>query len=349
MQNDELIYEITYKGLNLKNLFINDSFEIGYKISNLLFNKYLVYNQFKIIYFGICTLLIYRGLSFFYKKKKICYIFLLLMLDTDFYIHYFIVIRQAMAISIFIFSLKYLYKKEFWKYSALIFIACLFHKSAIILIALYPFINVIENIDIKKYIKIYLGIRLFAFFYPLLINVAVSILKYQNYISVEKVNRYLSKSEVIYKIFSLKTDTMQIAVIIWLLLLSNKKITPKLNFLLKGFLFYFMICYMKYSFAETYRFQIYLLIFNTLIIFEILQSIKNREIKEYFKIGVTLIYSIHFIYIVNYYYINSRSYVPYINYVFDKTEDIDKEKTVAYKRKQNSSVYKNLEEQFKNK
>lgn len=46
--------------------------------------------------------------------------------------------RQAFAMSVFLYSLVYLDKKDFIRYAACIILASLFHKSALILILLYP-------------------------------------------------------------------------------------------------------------------------------------------------------------------------------------------------------------------
>lgn len=51
-------------------------------------------------------------------------------------------IRQWMAGSIFLLSLKYIKKHDFIKYALMILLASTFHNSALILIFVYPFINI---------------------------------------------------------------------------------------------------------------------------------------------------------------------------------------------------------------
>lgn len=61
-------------------------------------------------------------------------------ISTSFVLHDFIQIRVSCAIAIFLYSIKYLYNKKYFKYFLCIVLAFLFHKSALIFIV-FPFFN----------------------------------------------------------------------------------------------------------------------------------------------------------------------------------------------------------------
>ncbi|MFR5004095.1 MAG: EpsG family protein [Thomasclavelia ramosa] len=58
------------------------------------------------------------------------------------------IMRQFIAISIFVYATKYICKREFWKYEFWIMIAVLFHKTALIYIPIY----FLPRLKIKKWI-----------------------------------------------------------------------------------------------------------------------------------------------------------------------------------------------------
>lgn len=62
-------------------------------------------------------------------------------------------IRQALAMCIWVYSIKYIYIKKVWRYILWCGVAFLFHKSAIILILLYPILKngkgVLKNIPLQ--------------------------------------------------------------------------------------------------------------------------------------------------------------------------------------------------------
>lgn len=91
-------------------------------------------------YFGFWALLDIIGLFYCVKKYKFLFPFLALMLMlTSTYLSMMNAIRQQAAMAVFLISLRYLDEKKLLKYCCGILIAFLLHKSAILLIALYPF------------------------------------------------------------------------------------------------------------------------------------------------------------------------------------------------------------------
>lgn len=90
-------------------------------------------------FFGFWAFLDIVGLFYCVKKNKFLFPLLALMLMlTSSYLSMMNTIRQHAAIVVFLISLRYLDEKKLLKYCCGILIAFLLHKSAILLIALYP-------------------------------------------------------------------------------------------------------------------------------------------------------------------------------------------------------------------
>jgi hypothetical protein len=105
--------------------------EIGWKL-----------NWHYVLYFGLIAFT--QVLFFFYafKNERYLYPFLVFFLFTNgewgFWMNG---IRQALAMCIWIFSIKYIEDKKLWKYLIWWVVATLIHKSAIILIVFYPILR----------------------------------------------------------------------------------------------------------------------------------------------------------------------------------------------------------------
>lgn len=105
--------------------------EIGWKL-----------NWHYVLYF--CVIAFTQALFFFYafKNERYIYPFLVFFLFTNGeWLNWMNVIRQALAACIWIFSLKYIEDKKFWKYLIWCVVATLIHKSAIVLIVFYPILR----------------------------------------------------------------------------------------------------------------------------------------------------------------------------------------------------------------
>jgi hypothetical protein len=116
-----------------------DRYEWGFKWITNFFAK----NNFHYtVYFGFLAFL--QVFFFFYAFKDERYLFpylVFILFTGGYYIAWMNVIRQDLAACIFIYSIKYIDQKKFLKYLLWCTIAFLFHKSAVILIALYPLLK----------------------------------------------------------------------------------------------------------------------------------------------------------------------------------------------------------------
>jgi transmembrane protein EpsG len=112
--------------------------EIGYVFMNILFNKI----GFSYIGFSFFFSIIANNLlvSFIYRFRYPVLI-ILVYITTTYFTQQANLVRQMMAISIFLFSTKYILEKNIFKYLVAIFVASLFHVSSLILLPAYFIIN----------------------------------------------------------------------------------------------------------------------------------------------------------------------------------------------------------------
>lgn len=155
--------------------------EIGWKL-NLHFT----------VYFGILALIQVFFFFYAFKDERYLYPFLVFILftngDWQFWMNG---IRQALAMCIWIFSIKYIEENKFWKYSLWCLIAMLFHRSAAIVIIFYPILR--NGKDYFKSIRLQLILFAGAFvfkeiFSELIMRIEPIITFYSNIIGGEFYN-----------------------------------------------------------------------------------------------------------------------------------------------------------------
>lgn len=132
------------------------NFDVGK--GEILFNWIReLFNNFNLHYSVYFSYLAFLNISFFlFAFKRDAFILPLLLfflLTNEDWLFWMNGIRQAIAMCIWIFALKYIEKKKFWRYLFWCVIAIGFHKSAIILILLYPILQnekvYFENIKLQ--------------------------------------------------------------------------------------------------------------------------------------------------------------------------------------------------------
>lgn len=151
------------------------SLEYGYLILNWLFS----WAHFNIMltliaYFTCCT---YYRLIVKYVPKRYYWISLLFyLLEPALFFIQLSSIRQTIAICFFINAIPYLIERKIIKYSILLFIGTLFHKSIIVLL---PFYFLYTNKKIKKslYYFITLGVYSSLYYRTQILLVVVLVLK----------------------------------------------------------------------------------------------------------------------------------------------------------------------------
>lgn len=93
--------------------------------------------------FGFVT--VYIFLKAIYEQSDDFFISFLLFMTLGIYFRSFNTVRYYFALAVSLYSLRYVVKKEYIKFVALIVLAALFHKSVLIVIPLYLFASFVWN------------------------------------------------------------------------------------------------------------------------------------------------------------------------------------------------------------
>lgn len=132
--------------------------EAGYHFLNDLFFEFGIhYNVFLLFINTLSLILIYLGLQ---KHAKFL-IFPILLFYCELFLYFnFSGIRQALAISLTIYSTRFIITRSFWKFLTIVVLATYFHNTAIVFIIAYfiPF----RKLTKKEYFILLLGFLLFS-------------------------------------------------------------------------------------------------------------------------------------------------------------------------------------------
>lgn len=140
--SDMVTYEKYFQSLdtgNFETVFVN-RWEILFKI--LLFIIRLITNDTHVM-MSIIAFITLIGPFLFIKRYSKNYLLAIVMFVAlgSFHIQFYI-LRQAIALSIFLMAFHFIGEKKIFKYCLAIIIATLFHKTAFILLLLYPIVNI---------------------------------------------------------------------------------------------------------------------------------------------------------------------------------------------------------------
>lgn len=141
---------------------------------------YRVFNNVDWV-FVICSFITLFMIYKYIKHQSSNYFVSVVMLfATRFYFYSFTQIRQYISIAIFLYSIKYIISKDFKKYFFNIFLACLFHKTAILYFPIY-FLNRI-SLTRKQFLLIFFAAPLFSPLFNKIYSI-IGYYFYSNYIS----------------------------------------------------------------------------------------------------------------------------------------------------------------------
>lgn len=121
--------------------------EFGFKLLNFLVHKYT--QNYTVLLFVIGTIIFIP--KYITSRQFSLFLPLTLLLDFVMQKSDIFFTRQAIAVAITYFSIKYIFQKNFIKFLICIVLACFFHKSALIFIFSYFLINNF-NLNVKKMI-----------------------------------------------------------------------------------------------------------------------------------------------------------------------------------------------------
>ena len=125
---------ITAKNNTFNFLLFNIDFEIGFK----LFTKFISFmtSNFR-IYIAIISIISMVGIYYYIKNYSNNYFAsIFLFITFDYFIYYTCTLRQCIAISILLCSLYFLKKENILCYILSVLLACSFHKTALVFLAL---------------------------------------------------------------------------------------------------------------------------------------------------------------------------------------------------------------------
>lgn len=303
-----------------------EGLEVGYVLLNLIFfHLGFSYEIFMGTVLSICSFII---LKFIQKESKNHYLAFYFFLINGFLVALLEpVFRQLIALTFFIIAIKYFKERKIYKYTFIILVASLFHKSALLLLPLY-FVKHIR-FTMKKFL-------LLTFFSKIVLNIFLGIIflilpKYANYLNSE---RYMLRDG------SLR---MYIIYFYYIFILFNIYRGAKKN---ENYTFGLTSLYIIVYFLATYfpiikRFDLYLLPFISISISyvgEINLFGKKNSVKSLFSTLITFaLFTIMFY--KNYYLdeTNRFRYLNYKNYFIELSkENIAKnfyEKSSSYKEK----------------
>lgn len=128
----------------------NNNYEFGYKILNL-FVKNTVNNYFFVQF--LATLFFSFSVFRFYYKYNNQYLFLSIFLAISLFFSslFMAQIRQSLAIGVLLFGTRFLLDGRWIKYCICVFIAALFHKTAV-----FAFVFFLFCVDVPKYVWVLL-------------------------------------------------------------------------------------------------------------------------------------------------------------------------------------------------
>ena len=245
-------------------------------------------------------------------------------------------IRQALAIQIFLYSIRFINEKKFSKYLLYIILATSIHWTAIVLIFLYLFINKRVS-GIVTIIIIIFSTSVFTAKLEWLGIVMGDILaKVNSYSLLEaKVKGYTTYDQFAkergWNAYSIYTY-LKLIVILFLTYVNRDKIKenlPSVNIFYNLAIMEFICIYTFYEFYEmSERFKFYFLISEVILFSHILYIMYPRYKKQMLSVSfVIIVFFNSYIYLLG--YPTAVAYNPYQNYLYYKAMD---KKSDGYQR-----------------
>lgn len=158
-KNYQEIFEYTHEKGFIELLSIGRH-ELGFKYYSKIIS--MIYNNYS-FFLMITSVLSMLGVLFFIKdNSKNYFSSLLIFITFNFFGYYFGILRQVLAISVLLISIKYIKERNLWKFVFCVLLASLFHKTSLVFLPLY-FIAYIK-IDKTKFIVWISAIFIFLIF-----------------------------------------------------------------------------------------------------------------------------------------------------------------------------------------
>ena len=280
--------------LNFIDVFSYERHEIGYKYYNKIIS--LIYYNFN-FFMIITAILSMIGVYYFIKNNSKNYVYSLLIFITfNFYGFFFGIYRQVLAISILLCSLKFVKERQLKKFILTVFLASLFHKTALIFLIVY----ILPKIKIND-ILVRVWILLTLLFLIIKSSIIQFILGY-----IYKPAEATGISGGGYKMLLL----LFILSLVCYYYQKNLLKQDKNNIIFINMIFVAtMIQCLSTVFGNAYRMTLYFSLAMIIIIPNILEIIKSKELKRFAVIMM-------FICLTVYYYYTTTNLINYVSYEF---------------------------------
>lgn len=272
--------------------------DIGFNYLNrYIYTKNLSYQVLIIISSIIAFSFLLMGLNNFKMNnfQKIKYLFIYVL--TSGYFMYMNTFKQAISISIFFFTIKFIIKGNYIKYIVYMYISSLFHSSSLLLMPLY----FLKKINIRIWSKVLIVIlliintRIKVFKHILVLIIKKTNLNYVNYLTQDKFGEAYLKIGLLL--------ILEIVILFYFDYLQNKnllKIKNKMfnkqsiNILSNIYFIGIVFNLLKSELYILYRMSDYFILVKCLIIFLILENKKkfflNKFIKVFFMVSFFLLF-----------------------------------------------------------
>lgn len=143
-------YWDVYKNLDLLNAIKYDS-DVGYGLMNWGISRFTSdFWVFRAILFAITFSIISVWIWKYSKNVALSYF---IFIALGFIGFDFTILRQALAVSLSVWSYKYLIERKTFKFVLIVLLAAFFHKTALIMLLIYPLLSK-RVTELKKWIKI---------------------------------------------------------------------------------------------------------------------------------------------------------------------------------------------------
>lgn len=162
--------------------YFRQNLEYGYQFFEYSLLK-ITYNYFWL--FFISSIIVVGSYLYIFKKQSQDYLLsIIIFICFGYYLFYFNGLRQGLAMAITALATPYLIEKKFLRYVMIVFLASLFHKTALIMILFYFLIHLKIKFELKA-ICIFLGSFLISG--PVIQYIASTNEKYASYTATSEV------------------------------------------------------------------------------------------------------------------------------------------------------------------
>ncbi|AGH82276.1 hypothetical protein PCNPT3_11700 [Psychromonas sp. CNPT3] len=311
IHNDMYIYEQFYNSIRLSSIISwrPVDFEIGFVILNYIGKNilFLPFILFKALVYFFCVLMIFKGVDrvLIKNSNETAFLLILLYFFTAFYMSFFVTFRQAIAVSIFIYAIKYIGSVRFY---FLIAVASLFHLSGILLLFIPLYIRVKRK---SKWLDSSLIILIPLFMYsPVFSYIIALVMPYLGEFSGKIVSYGIGHVAV--KVFGLMDALHFIIGLLVIFLVSKKALTKEESIIYKLFILYVILALVASTIPLMYRVLMYFQVFLPLGIVLAFRGIKSSSLKNITKLVVIIsFFGLFNLYRINLAYKFDGKFIPY--------------------------------------